>query len=456
MNDNNDGPYVAAADDGPNLPSHHREPDEELDMSTTSTPLASTRWLRRLALPLAIACSATTLFVPSAAAEPPPLPSAPQPATPNSVEEAQRSIVGVITLWREREDPFAWMMPEPADPAAEEEMPVMSLCTGFFDTPSTIVTAGHCVDPAEGRLALDQQDLQFDPGTGMPIPPPPNRPEPVRTVLVFQPRELQGRVIDAPTEVRVHSFRPAEEGDTAKLELHGKPPGQPLPIAADEPALGDGVTSIGFPGFNVGQTDGIDLDALLSGGNPAKTLEDSRLQPVSSSGTITARQYQNGSAVFQTNADLAPGTSGGPALTSRGEVVGVNSQMSIPFFTQNFNIITNTGMLREFLGQEEPHSAAASAAAQPPASPSSAPAPLARQETPLLSGLPTSWFISLPIIGAAILGGLLMWLHMRRKIRSVASGPSHGAEPGSPCSDLSSDAAGRHATDDRATEPSSA
>ena len=107
------------------------------------------------------------------------------------------------------------------------------------------------------------------------------------------------------------------------------------------------MTSIGFPGFNVGQTDGVDMAALLSGGNPAKTLEDSRLQPVSSSGTVTARQYEHGTAVFQTNADLAPGTSGGPVMNSRGEVLGVNSQMTVAFFAQNYNRFTNTGMLRE-------------------------------------------------------------------------------------------------------------
>jgi hypothetical protein len=452
-------------------------------MHTKSNPSAPARRLRSLALPLIIACCGAILFAAPALAQsaPPPNsdasavptsgpepPSAPmselargdeQPAAPTVVEEAQRSVVGVVTLWREPEDPWAWMTFEPVDPAADaKEMPVMSLCTGFFDTPSTIVTAGHCVDPVEGRLALDEQDMQFDPETGMPIPPPPNRAEPERTVLVFQPRELPGRVIEAPTEVRVHSFRKAEEGDTAKLELHGLPPGQPLPIAAGEPALGDEVTSIGFPGFNVGQTDGIDLEALLSGGNPAKALEDSRLQPVSSSGTVTARQYQNGSAVFQTNADLAPGTSGGPVINSHKEVVGVNSQMSIPFFTQNFNIFTNTGMLLEFLEHGKPQPNGAAPASQPATVPSATPVPLANQNTPLLSGLPTGWLAPLPIVGSAIFGGLLIWLLMRRTYRSSVARPTdHNSELETQGSaNVLADAAGRHASDNRATEPSSA
>ena len=453
-------------------------------MRIKQTP-GSRRRLRSLALPLAIACSGTVLFVTPAAAQPPPPPSTeanaapasvPQlpapltdpartgepPAAPNVVEAAQRSIVGVVTLWQEPEDPWSWLTFAPADSeAAAEERPVLSLCTGFFDTPSTIVTAGHCVDPAEGRQALDMERMELDPETGMPIPPPPGRPEPDRTVLVFQPRELPGRVIQAPTEVRVHSVRAAEDGDTAKLELHGMPPGPPLPIAATEPTLGEDVTTIGFPGFNVRQTDGVDLEALLSGGNPAKALEDSRLQPVSSSGTVTARQYQSGSAVFQTNADLAPGTSGGPAINSRGEVVGINSQMSIPFFTQNFNIITNTGMLREFLGHDTPQPAAAT----PPVDPTTttpqgvAPQPPASQNTPQIGGFPTDWLTPFPILGAALFGGLLSWALMRRKSRSSATRSTHETTPQlttQPSADISADPAGRHASNGHTTEPSPA
>jgi hypothetical protein len=399
-----------------------------------------------MAIPL-LACSCAILFATPAAAQPPP-PSAPAgeaptatpqpPAAPlggqaggdappparNVVEDAQKSIVGVVTIWQEPEDPWAWLTFEPADPAPEaEDKPVMSLCTGWFDSASTITTAGHCVDPAEGRQALDGERMEVDPETGMPIPPPPNRPEPARRVIVFQPRELPGRVIEAPTEVRVHSFRPAEEGDTAKLEIHrapGMPPGPPLPIAATEPALGTEVVSIGFPGINVGQTDGIDLDALLNGGNPAKILEDSRLQPVSSTGTVTARQYQHGSAVFQTNADVAPGTSGGPVINkSTGEVLGVNSWMTLGFFTQNFNGFTNTGMLREFLGHDTPHQTAAPPPTAPTAAhapaPADAPGPVASENPPLHSGVPTGWLTGVPILGGAVLGGLLTWLVMIRR-----------------------------------------
>ncbi|OZM75660.1 trypsin-like peptidase domain-containing protein [Pseudonocardia sp. MH-G8] len=297
----------------------------------------------------------------------------PQPAPLNTfidparLESLQQSIVGLVTIWEEPVDPFAMpAVTEPRDPAAPPELPVMSICTGWFDTPTTIVTAGHCVDPKEGQLAMHMQDGPVDPETGWPLPLDPGLPEPQRTVWAFQPRELPGAVLTSPVIVRVHSFRSAEEGDTAKLELHGLPPAKPLAIAPNAPRLGEPVASIGFPGLNISETDGIDIPGLLSGGkSPADVLQDSRLQPASTSGTITARQYRQGVAVHQVSADFDQGMSGGPTVNSRGEVYGINSQMTVPFFGQNFNVITDTGMLREFLGQEEPRPEAASASVEP-------------------------------------------------------------------------------------------
>jgi S1-C subfamily serine protease len=308
---------------------------------------------------------------------------------PVTLEAAQQSIVGVVTIWKEPVDPLSELFVPYSEQSSESggrpEVPVVSFCTGWFEAAGTIVTAGHCVDPKEGRLALDlSRELEVDPQTGMPVPVPQVRPDPERTVFVFQPRELPGRVITAPTEVRVHSFRSADDGDTAKLEVHGMPAGHPLPIAEVAPRLGETVTSIGFPGINIGQTDGVELDALMNGKNPAEVLQDSRLQPVSSSGTITARQFRHGSAVFQTNADVASGTSGGPTINGRGEVLGVNSMMSISFTAQNFNVITDTSMLREFLGRDADPAGGGDQGGDEPS-----PSPLDSSSKPL-PGSPTS------------------------------------------------------------------
>jgi hypothetical protein len=118
------------------------------------------------------------------------------------------------------------------------------------------------------------------------------------------------------------------------------------------------MTSTGFPSLNITETDGIDLEELLRGDKaPAEVLQDSRRHPVNTSGTITARQFRHGVAMDPVGADFDHGMSGGPTINSRGEVYGVNSQMTVPFFGQNFNVITDTGMLREFLGHDEPQAA---------------------------------------------------------------------------------------------------
>jgi hypothetical protein len=454
-------------------------------------PPSSTRWLRRTWLVLCAVCLSLSMSGAAAAAEHPPpptpvltpgpgptAPNAPQPAAPlNSLidparlESVQQSIVGLVIVWSEHEDPFAWLTAPPQDPAAQPELPVMSICTGWFDTPTTIATAGHCVDPEEGRVAMHMERGGIDPETGFPTPIDYSRPPPTATVYAFQPRELPGAVLTAPVIVRVHSFRKAEDGDTAKLEVHGMPPGTPLPIAPTAPRLGEPVVSIGFPGLNISDTDGINMDKLLEGGGqtPADILQDSRLHPVNTSGTIMSRQFRKGVAVYQVNADFAGGLSGGPTINSRGEVYGINSMMTLTLFGGgNFNVITDTGMLREFLEHDKPQPAAPASAATPTIEPSSAPDAPANRDAPTLqstTSLPTGWLTPLPILGAAAVGGLLIWLLMRHKNRASATRPAlqpttdRGTQPST---DTSADragrdyATGRHASTEGTTETSPA
>jgi hypothetical protein len=379
---------------------------------------------------MAVACM--ILVGASAVAQPPPPPTPPSDEPPAAgqaplntfidpavLESVQKSIVGLVVIWEEPANPFAVDIPGSASPGAPTpEVPVMSICTGWFDSPTTIATAGHCVDPEQGRLAIDmQQGPPIDPTTGLPAAPAQGvRPEPKRTVWAFQPRELSGAVLTSPVIVRVDSFRPGDEGDTAKLEVAGMPAAQPLRIAPTAPRVGETVTSIGFPGLNIEETDGVNMAALMSGGKtPAEVLQDSRLQPVNTSGTITARQFREGVAVYQVNSDLAEGTSGGPTINSRGEVYGVNSQMTIPFLGQNFNVITDTGMLREFLGHDEE---------QPPPAPTQS-----SQFSTVAAAMPTGWVILVSVLGGAVAGALLMWAFGRFTTRSASRRPAEPAEP---------------------------
>jgi Trypsin-like peptidase domain len=371
----------------------------------------------------AIAVSVLLTGATSAHADEPPEPAPPALnglIDPALLESIQQSIVGLVVIWEEPEDPFA-LMPAPSPMGGEGELPTMTICTGWFDSPTTIVTAGHCVDPKEGRRILDSRSgPSIDPTTGAPTPSQAARPEPKRTVWAFQPREMQGAVITAPVIVRVDSLRPADEGDTAKLEMYGLPPAKPLPIAPDAPRLGETVTSIGFPGLNIDATDGVDVEGLISGGKtPAEVLQDSRLQPVNTSGTITARQFRQGVAVHQINADLAEGISGGPTINSRGEVLGVNSQMTVPFIGQNFNVITDTGMLRDFLGHD---------AAQAGPAPTNEPSQVAIENTAVgAAGQAAPLTVVIALIGGAIIGAILMWLFARP--RPAAKTPDSEADP---------------------------
>jgi hypothetical protein len=204
---------------------------------------------------------------------------------------------------------------------------------------------------------LDLQNLPFDPDTGQMATPPPGRPDPTATVWAFQPHDTGG-VLDTPVIVHVEDYRSVDDGDTASLSVAGLPPATPLPVAATDPRIGEPVTSIGYAGMNLYDADGVDLgafggagglDATSMGQSVARMLQDSRLQPVNTSGTITSRQYRGGVPVYQVSADFDQGMSGGPTINSRGEVYGLNSQMTVPFFGQNFNVITDTAILRRAL-----------------------------------------------------------------------------------------------------------
>lgn len=220
-------------------------------------------------------------------------------------------------------------------------------CTGFVvNTSGYVATAGHCVDPgAEGMRgeiikAIVQKDVQQDPsidpdklfGYGManwkiegqvggsPI-------DQTFTVLSggaqgVKPQSLPARVVD---------FRPVSQGDVAllKVETSDMPSSE---LATDtEVQVGEQIISVGYPG----STD---------------QVTDASMDPDNKDGTVSAKKTAGSVPVYETNAALSGGMSGGPTVGLDGRVVGINSRGPAGE-TQPFNFIAPASGLAELLNR---------------------------------------------------------------------------------------------------------
>jgi serine protease Do len=231
-----------------------------------------------------------------------------------------------------------------------------SSCSGFVvDSSGFIATAGHCVDNTSEdtkamiraqmvsdevkrgnldaadqekflQLADNQEWLVEGSDRGSPIE---------RKVEVMQPDDAD-RVIDRWTTVQVVQYQGARQGDNALLKVMESKPLQPLVVADKVPASGEALTVVGFPG------------------NVSDVVDKGRLaQPSFTSGTVSGQQVlDNGVPVTEVNANFVPGMSGGAAIDTDGDVVGVVSQ---GFGTRGNNFITNAAALRTFLAQNGVH-----------------------------------------------------------------------------------------------------
>ncbi|MBV9721767.1 MAG: trypsin-like peptidase domain-containing protein [Mycobacterium sp.] len=216
-----------------------------------------------------------------------------------------------------------------------------STCTGWFASKTgQIVTAGHCVDPAQGRKILIQSFLQdanatgltqtalvnwtVDGGTtGSPV---------VANVQAIQPPGVEGSVITSLTTVQVVDFKPTDNGDLALLQLpDATKETPPLIVGNAAPQVGDPVTSIGFPG-----------DVRDIG-------DQSQLARASfKSGTVSSLQVTpQGVTMIEVSDPLSGGMSGGPTVDKNGAVMGINDMTLTG--DANFNFVTNTPDLRSFL-----------------------------------------------------------------------------------------------------------
>jgi hypothetical protein len=216
-----------------------------------------------------------------------------------------------------------------------------AFCTGWFaSTTGHIVTAGHCVDPQEGRTLIlkqflannDAMNLLSDAETNWKVDGGSEGKALVREVKVVQPKAVTGAVITDATIAQVVDFKPLEEGDMALLHVAGLSSSTPaLSVNESKAEIGAPLTAIGFPG-SVGSV-----------------VDGTRIRPSFKTGTVSSNQAQsNGIEGTEINADISPGMSGGPTIDKDGHVLGINS-FTVNGETRNFNFITNATDLRSFL-----------------------------------------------------------------------------------------------------------
>jgi serine protease Do len=305
----------------------------------------------------------------------------------------EKSIVYIGTQWS-----GSIQVPPSADAAGRgywtDKLKIMVTCTGWYaSTSAQIVTAGHCVDPGQGRLALLDSYLQDQNATNLKDQAYANwRVEgdmggspPDRSVRAIQPNGVDGATITSPTTVEVVDFKATEAGDVALLHLPNMTKQTPgLVIAANSPQVGDPVTSIGFPG---------DLQDIADQSQIARASFKT--------GTISSNQVTpSGVVQIEVSTELAPGMSGGPTVNKDGQVVGVNSRGLTS--QAGFNFITNTPDLKSFLMSHN--------------------VTLVKPPAPPRAGSGVQWYIiaAVAVVGAVVLGMLLFLVRRRRRTPQFA------------------------------------
>jgi hypothetical protein len=196
-------------------------------------------------------------------------------------------------------------------------------CSGFVaNGDGHIVTAGHCVDPQDGRLALihelvaglvnsgtmtDAEAAAVTPHAaqswvaegiteGSPIG---RRMSVTRTdpgAGSSIPRELTASVVD---------LRSVDEGDVALLQVQTDTPLPALRVAQRDSDVGAQIAVMGYPSGSDG-------------------VVDPSLAPTFVSGRTSARQSGNGLPFLQLDV-VVPGMSGAPVVDAAGDVVGLVS-----------------------------------------------------------------------------------------------------------------------------------
>jgi hypothetical protein len=236
-------------------------------------------------------------------------------------------------------------------------------CTGFIVSPDGyIATAGHCVDPADARSSiaaaavtymsqnnliysyylanrihtLDVNELVTEATGSWTFEGKDSGSPPDVAVFAQRGTALQGQKSGEAIGARVIASEPVGKGDVAILKVEKKNlPSLAIGSSADLP-VGTNVLAVGYPGNR-------------------EAIADASLDPTFQDGKVSAKSTRSGGTlpIYEINAAVSGGMSGGPAVNLSGEVVGINS-MSLSKGTgqaqdASFNYITPVSLLNEML-----------------------------------------------------------------------------------------------------------
>ncbi len=286
-----------------------------------------------------------------------------------------------------------------------QEMKTFFTCSGaVVDPAGFIVTAGHCVDPANPSIkegiyrtlfTSDMFGQLSDADVNKMVDTAVNQEWPIegrdagtpiqRNVQVIQPEGIDDRQITQWTTVQVTDFQPMNNGDNALLKVSGLKPLKALPVASVSPPVGASVTAIGFPG------------------SVSDTIADpNRLpQPSFKTGTVSGTQVDaQGVQVTEISAPMSAGMSGGPTIDEHGQIVGLNDESPGEGETQPFNFITDASELHAFLTKNNVNVMALPA--------------------PARGGPGAMWYIIGGVVLVVVLAAGLLLLMMRRRGRRLA------------------------------------
>ncbi|MEF2978183.1 trypsin-like peptidase domain-containing protein [Subtercola sp. YIM 133946] len=208
--------------------------------------------------------------------------------------------------------------------AWSDEVDASFSCSGFVaSADGSVVTAGHCADVAEGKTAIidtfldgevqngditaedEQGYLAAGAESSWPVEGEKTGEAPVLTMKVYPAITITADDSTSYPAVLVDD-RPLDQGDVALFKIDTPSPLPVLVVSSSQPATGQQVDAIGYPG---------NVTSLVSG-NP---------EPTFAQGQVSGRQQTDGGPFTQVGVAMSPGMSGGPVVDGSAAVVGTVS-----------------------------------------------------------------------------------------------------------------------------------